>query len=142
MFAGGAVAFGVAALVLGFVRRTRRRARVTQIDVTERKIPWAQEGDINSQYRDVPLPDIGRKGKRTETYVNPVDIWSPSDLERGLDRIPGPPTILEELNMVQHEETKSESVKDMEISPVSSSGRAVCTYPGCNKSYAKQCDLK
>lgn len=136
MFAGGAVAFGVAALVLGFVRRTRRRVRATHIDVTERKIPWAQEGDSSSQYRDVPLQ------KRTETYVNPVDIWSPSDLERGLDRIPGPPTILEELNMVQDEDTKSESVEGVDISPVSTSGRAVCTYPGCTKSYAKQCDLK
>jgi hypothetical protein len=141
MFAGGAVAFGVAALVLSFVRRTRR-ARVRHIDVTEKKIPWAQEGDKRSQPRDVPLRDIGRKERRTEIYVNPVDIWSPTDLEKGLDRIPGPPTILGELNMVQDEETKSESVEDMYISPASTSGRAVCTYPGCTKSYAKQCDLK
>lgn len=161
MFAGGAVAFGVAALVLSFVRRTKKKV-TKRIDVDRpdkgKKRAWQQE--IGDELRNVWATGK-RRERRNETYVNPIDVWVPSDLERGLDRIPGPPSILEEeredgedgedveMEMFPMQEVMkavkmepSEVVEEINISPVSSNGgRAVCTYPGCTKSFAKQYEL-
>lgn len=78
--AGGFAAFGVAALVLRFVRRTRKRT-ITWDDAIKRAREHAlQDGE---EYGICPL--TGKK--RTSFYVNPLDVWEPSELERALTRV-------------------------------------------------------
>jgi hypothetical protein len=141
MFAGGAVAFGVAALVLTFVRRAKRQT-LTHVDAIDKKA-WTPREIYEGLY---DVRERGRKDKRTttETYVRPVDVWVPTDLERGLETIPGPPTVLEELRMVQDVETKLEDPEREidEISATSSAGPFNCTFPGCTKSYPRKYELK
>lgn len=93
LLAGGAVAFGVAALVVSFVRRAKKKlTRRPEIDGAHKRKPWRKE--LGDDLKNVWATARGRD--RKETYVNPIDVWEPSELERGLERrVPGPPSILE-----------------------------------------------
>lgn len=99
--AGAGVAFGVAALVLTFVKRTKRKTALLREAFQKRVQALAQEEEelLNDQL-------AGRKVKRSgEIFVNPKDVWAPTDLERGLRR----------LNEVQMSEVPMEDVQTEDV---------------------------
>lgn len=93
LFAGGVAAFSVAALVVSFVRRTKKKlTKRPSIEAQDhKKKTWGRQ--LGDDLKNVWA--TGSRKRRNSTYVNPIDVWQPSDLERGLERIPGPPSILE-----------------------------------------------
>jgi len=169
MFAGGAVAFGVAALVLSFVKRTRR-PHITHVNITEKKKVTSHE----VQGKSLTSRELGGKDKKEEIFVNPIDVWAPTDLERALKRIPGPPSLMEELEIAKDINLEGLNVDEIETSPLESedslremsssqmdseassievlsspispneraANKFTCTSEGCSKTYQKQYELK
>lgn len=97
LFAGGVAAIGVATLIYRLARRTKNKftKRAETDGADHKRKTWRKElgDDLKNLWATATVK--GRERERNETFVNPIDVWIPSDLERGLERIPGPPSIME-----------------------------------------------
>jgi hypothetical protein len=106
---------GVAALVLKFVRRTKRRV-ITFNDVKTPPRAWPQHDGEMVHGR---LPMMGQTVKQSEeaSYVNPKDVWVPSALERTMVRVEVPVDLEKGLRSIEVHTAQIDTQHDLSTDP-------------------------
>jgi len=159
---------GVAALVLKFVRRTKRRV-ITFNDVKNTPRPWPQQdGDV--VHGRLPMMGQTSKWSNEARYVNPKDVWVPSELEKTMVRVEVPVGLEKGLRRMEVHTAQIDIQQEFSTDPeyrlrdqtlvkpepeptqsedaalgtrhASEPHKAVCTFPHCGKTFAKQYELK